>query len=163
MYWLHTHCRKSSSFSLYFHLHESCTLTLGLNPFSLYLYECPAQVRMFKELCLTKLILKQGGAMAPTNAQRYRPVGHGSSEQATGRRSRFGTATTPTFGLTPPGSRSGTPPPRSSTRPARSPSSRRRSRDDRSESHDRARSREDRQRERDATPDEQPMPSRWGA
>ena len=103
------------------------------------------------------------GAMGPTTANRYGPVEHGSSEQVTGRRSRFGIGATSAFGLTPPGSRSGTPPPRSTTRPARTPSSRRRSRDERSESRDRARSREDRQRSRVGAGDDQPLPTGWGA
>ena len=105
------------------------------------------------------------GATGPTNANRYGPVGHGSSEQVTGRRSRFGIGSTSAFGLTPPGSRSGTPPPRSTTRPARTPSSRRRSRDERSESRDRARSREERQRSRAGATAEndQPLPTGWGA
>ena len=76
------------------------------------------------------------------NAMNYGPSRHGSSEQAP--RGRFQPSST-VFGITPPRSRSGTPP-RSSTRPARS-SSRRRSRDDFSESRERARSREERRRE----------------
>ena len=110
------------------------------------------------------------GATGPTTDNRYGPVGHGSSEQVTGRRSRFGIGATSAFGLTPPGSRSGTPPPRSTTRPARTPSSRRRARDERSESRDRARSREDRARTRTGNDndgnnndDNQPLPTGWGA
>ena len=50
------------------------------------------------------------GATGASGANSYGPVGHGSSEQVTGgRRSRFGIGATSVFGLTPPGSRSGTP------------------------------------------------------
>ena len=90
----------------------------------------------------------------------YGPSRHGSAEQVP--RGRFQASST-VFGITPPGSRSGTPP-RSSTRPARS-TSRRRSRDDFSESRERARSREERRREQQVggASDEQPLPTGWGA
>ena len=86
---------------------------------------------------------------------------HGSAEQVTGGRFQ---PTSTVFGITPPGSRSGTPP-RSSTRPARS-SSRRRSRDQIDESRERARSREDRRRDQaqaEEADQDQPLPTGWGA
>ena len=93
------------------------------------------------------------------SAMNYGSSRHGSSGQAP--RGRFQPAST-AFGITPPGTRSGTPP-RSSTRPARS-GSRRRSRDELSESRERARSREERRREQqDGGADEQPLPTGWGA
>ena len=96
------------------------------------------------------------------NAMNYGPSRHGSTEQVP--RGGFQPAST-NFGITPPGSRSGTPP-RSSTRPARS-GSRRRSRDEPSGSRERARSREARRREQqqqqEAETQEQPLPTGWGA
>ena len=107
------------------------------------------------------------GSVGPTTAGTtgYGPVGHGTAEQWPRGQSRFMRADT-RFGLTPPGSRSGTPLP---TRTSRSDSSRRRSRaEDRdSPGEKRNRSRENRSprsQQGDAEQDEeQPLPTGWGA